>query len=50
MRQTRLQATISKLDIFFVPVFWILIDKDVLRYTEKKTTNIYRILKMKFNE
>ena len=50
MRQTRLQAIISKLDIFFVPVFWILIDKDVLRYTEKKTTNIYRILKMKFNE
>ena len=42
MRQTRLQVTVFKLDIFFVPMFWILVDKDILHFTERKIKNMFR--------
>ena len=50
MRQVRMQTILLKLDLFFVPVFWILIDKDVSHFTEKKTKDIFLSVKMKFTE
>ena len=48
LNQTWLQITIFKLDLFFVPVFWIFIDKDVFYFTKRKTKDIYCTIKMKF--
>ena len=46
-RQMRLQSMICKLDLFFVPVFWILVDKDVWVFTKKDIRKKLIMIKIK---
>lgn len=43
-----ISAKIVKIDLFFVPVFWIMIDKDVYKYAKEAIKKKYRSLMMKF--
>ena len=41
---------VGKLDVFFVPVFWLLIDKDVWLFTQKNLKERFLSLKMRFSK
>ena len=48
MDRLEIMYKVAKLDILFVPVFWLLIDKDVLQYTKKILKESFMSIKMRF--
>ena len=44
-----IQTDLFSLDLYFVPVFWILIDKDVWRFTLKNCRKIFLSIVVKFS-
>ena len=46
IRQLRLQSMVVKLDLFFIPIFWILVDKEVWHFTLQNIKNKFISLKL----
>ena len=47
--QLKFQYIIVKLDLFLIPVVWIIIDKDVWHYTSKKIKDKYLAYRIRFD-
>ena len=48
LQQLRVQSMITKIDLFFLPVFWITVDKEVWHYTQQKIKKLSISVKLKF--
>ena len=48
LEQLRLQTIVVKLDLYFVPAFWIMVDKGVWRFTKKSLKKWFISLRVQF--